>query len=69
MWKKLIISKVTVYGNNTDESVTTTKQLKFTLKKLKRGKSYYIKVQAYEVVNKKKLYGAFSNKIRTKKVK
>lgn len=44
----------------------TTKKAGCTLKKLKKGKKYYVKVRAYKTVNKKKLYGAYS---KVKKVK
>lgn len=47
----------------------TTKKLKATIKKLKKGKRYYIRVQAYKVVNGKKVYGIYSKKVKTKKIK
>ncbi len=33
---------------------------KYTIKKLKKGKKYYVKVRAYKIVSGKKLYGAWS---------
>lgn len=47
----------------------TTKKLNATIKKLKKGKRYYIRVQAYKVVKGKKVYGAYSKKVRSKKIK
>ena len=47
----------------------TTKKLKATIKKLKKGKKYYIRVQAYKVVNGKKVYGLYSKRVKTKKIK
>lgn len=46
-----------------------TKKLKATIKKLKKGKKYFIRVQAYKVVNGKKVYGIYSKKVKTKKIK
>lgn len=47
----------------------TTRKLKVTIKKLRSGKRYFIRIRAYKIVNGKKLYGAYSRKIRTKKIK
>lgn len=47
----------------------TVTKIKYTIKKLKRGKTYYIKAQAYIKVNGKKVYGAWSKPVRTKKIK
>lgn len=47
----------------------TTKKRNYTIKKLKRGKRYFIRVRAYKMVNGRKIYGAYSKKIRTKKIK
>ncbi|MCI9127273.1 MAG: discoidin domain-containing protein [Eubacterium sp.] len=47
----------------------TTKKLSATIKRLKKGKRYYIRVQAYKVVRGKKVYGAYSKKVRSKKIK
>ncbi len=46
----------------------TTKKLKATIKKLKKGKRYFIRVQAYKIENGKKVFGAYSKKVRTKKI-
>lgn len=44
----------------------TTKNQKYTIKKLKAKKTYYIQVRAYQVINGKKKYGAWSNKKKVK---
>ena len=41
---------------------------KTTLKKLKSGKKYYVRVKAYKTVDGKKLYGATSS-VKSVKVK
>lgn len=49
----------------------TTKKIykknKFTIKKLKAGKKYYIKARAYAKVNGKRVYGAWSKKKKIKR--
>lgn len=47
----------------------TVKKNKVTIKKLKRGKKYYFKAQAYKMVNGKKVYGKWSKVKASKKVK
>lgn len=47
----------------------TSKKNKVTIKKLKKGKVYYFKVQAFTKVNGKKVYGKWSAKKRSKKIK
>lgn len=49
-------------------TVKNAKAKKTTLKKLKSGKKYYVKVRAYKTVDGKKLYGAYSE-VKTVKVK
>lgn len=39
---------------------STTDKLKFTVKSLKAGKKYYIKIRAYKTVDGKKVYGKFT---------
>ncbi len=43
-----------------------TKKTKYTIKKLKKKKTYYIRVRAYKMNGKKKVYGKWST---VKKVK
>lgn len=43
-----------------------TKKTKITLKKLDKNSKYYIKVRAYKLVNKAKLYGKWSKKKKVK---
>lgn len=46
----------------------TTKKKKYTIKKLKRNKTYYFKVRAYKGKKKSRVYGAYS-KVRKVKIK
>lgn len=46
-------------------TVAATKA-KVTLKKLKKGKTYYVKVRAFKVVEGNKYYGAYSKKLKVK---
>jgi len=48
------------------KTIKKNKTVSFTKKKLKKGKTYYIKVRAYKKVNGKKIYGAYS---KAKKIK
>lgn len=41
-------------------STKKTKKTAYTLKKLKKGKTYYVRVRAYRTVNGKTYYGAYS---------
>lgn len=50
------------------KKIITTK-VKTTIKKLKKGSRYYIKIQAYKVVKGKKVYGSYCKIVRSKKVK
>ena len=48
--------------------VKNYKKAKFTIKKLKANKKYFIRVRAYKVVNGKVYYGKWSNrKVKFKK--
>lgn len=47
----------------------TTKKLRATIKKLKKGKRYFIRVRAYKIVNGGKVYGLYSKKVKSKKIK
>ncbi|MCR5339444.1 MAG: VCBS repeat-containing protein [Lachnospiraceae bacterium] len=43
------------------------KKAKITVKKLKKGKTYYVRVRAYTLdASKKKVYGAYSDKVKVK---
>ncbi|MBR5438432.1 MAG: hypothetical protein IKV21_05875, partial [Clostridia bacterium] len=48
--------------------VNDAKTVKKTIKKLSKGKTYYVKVRAYKTVNKKPVYGAYSS-VKSIKVK
>lgn len=61
--------KYSLKSNFKKAKTISTKKLKATIKKLKKGKRYFIKVQAYKVVNGKKVYGIYSKKVKTKKIK
>ncbi|MFQ9514873.1 MAG: discoidin domain-containing protein [Eubacterium sp.] len=61
--------KYSLKANFKKAKTITTKKLKATIKKLKKGKRYFIRVQAYKVVNGKKIYGTYSKKVKTKKIK
>ncbi len=70
-WKKLsgAIGYQIQYGTNKKfkkAKVKTTGKTKYTLKKLKKKKTYYIRVRAYQVANGVKVYGKWSG---VKKVK
>ncbi len=56
-------------SNFKNAKTITSKKLTATIKKLKKGKKYYVRVQAYKVVNGKKVYGAYSSKVKSKKIK
>ena len=43
-----------------------TKKTTYNLKKLKKGKTYYIKVRAYKTSNGKKVYGKYSKTVKVK---
>ncbi len=42
-------------------TVTSNKTVKYTVKKLKKNKTYYFKIRTYKTVNGKKVYGAYSS--------
>ena len=60
--------KYRVKGTSSWKTVTTTSKTK-TIKSLKTGKKYQIKVRAYKKVNGTTYYGAWSKVATTKKVK
>lgn len=49
-------------------STKTTKKTTYILKKLKKGKKYYVRVRAYRMTNGKKQYGSYSA-VRSIKIK
>lgn len=56
----------TVNKNFKKKSSVSTKKTTYTIKKLKKGKTYYIRVRAYIMTGKEKVCGAWS---KTRKVK
>ena len=56
------------FTEKTTESVTVNKQQtsKTTLKKLKSGKKYFVKLRAYKSVNGAKVYGSYSKALSVK---
>ena len=48
--------------------IKKAKAVKATLKNLKSGKKYYVRVKAYKTVNKKAVYGSYSN-VKSVKIK
>ena len=50
------------------KTITSAKTVKFVNKSLSKGKTYYYKVRAYRIVDKKKVYGPFSA-VKAAKVK
>lgn len=68
-WKKITASGFQIqYSTNSSfkkaKSVTVkgSKKTSVTIKKLKKGKKYYVRVRAYKTVNGKKHYGTWSAK-------
>ena len=53
-----------VYANNKSfkkaKTVRKANATSYTVKKLKSGKTYYVKARAYKTVSGKRIYGAFS---------
>ena len=68
-WKKVLdVSGYKVYrsakksGNYKLIKTVNSKTLKYTNKKLKKGKRYYYKVRAYKTVKGRKIYSAYSSR-------
>ena len=58
------------FSSKTTKTATVKKgsSKKTTIKKLAKGKTYYVKVRAYKTVDGKKVYGAWSS-VKSVKVK
>ena len=77
-WKKVTDASGYIVEYSTSKKFTkkTTKKVtikkgkttKTTLKKLKSGKKYYVRIKAYKTVNKKTVYGAYSS-VKSVKIK
>ena len=72
-WKKVKGAKAYQLQYATNKNFKTkksiqTKKTKYTIKKLKKKKNYYIRVRAYKMNGKKKVYGKWS-KVKKVKVK
>ena len=48
------------------KTVKGNSKVKYTVKNLKKGKTYYVKSRAYRVVNGKKVYGPYSSTVRVR---
>ncbi len=70
IWKKtggasgyqVCISTDKKFKNNVTKVIVDSKTLSNVFKKLKSGKTYYVKVRAYTTLGNKKYYGKFSSK-------
>ena len=74
-WKRQKEAKGYVIEYSTDKNfkknvskkvIKNNKTTKATLKKLKEGKKYYVRVKAYTVIGGKKVYGARSKAVNAK---
>lgn len=73
-WKKAKnITGVVIYVMNAKKgkfkvlkTIKSNKKTTYTVKKLKKNKTYYFKLRAYKVINGKKVYGKYS---KVKKIK
>ena len=72
-WKKVSgASGYTVYYSTKKTSGFKSKTVKgnskvrYTVKSLKKGKTYYVKSRAYRTVNGKKVYGPYTSLVRVK---
>ena len=48
------------------KTVKGNSKVKYTVKNLKKGKTYYVKSRAYRVVNGKKVYGPYTSTVRVR---
>lgn len=53
-------------GNYKAKVVKGNSKVKYTVKNLKKGKTYYVKSRAYRVVNGKKVYGPYTSTVRVR---
>ena len=58
---ELVYSQKRSFKNAKRVIVKSNKTVSTTIKKLKKGKTYYVKVRAYKKVNGKKIYGSYSS--------
>ena len=72
-WKKVSgASGYTVYYSTKKTSgfksktVKGNSKVKYTVKSLKKGRTYYVKSRAYRTVNGKKVYGPYTSLVRVK---
>ena len=72
-WKKVSgASGYTVYYSTKKTSGFKSKTVKgnskvrYTVKSLKKGKTYYVKARAYRTVSGKKVYGPYTSLVRVK---
>ena len=72
-WKKVSgASGYTVYYSTKKSSgfksktVNGSSKVKYTVKSLKKGKTYYVKARAYRTVSGKKVYGPYTSLVRVK---
>ena len=72
-WKKVSgASGYTVYYSAKKSSgfksktVNGNSKVKYTVKSLKKGRTYYVKARAYRTVNGKKVYGPYTSLVRVK---
>ena len=72
-WKKItctgyeiVYSTSSSFSSATKVDVAKNTTLKKTIKKLKKGKTYYFKVRTYKTVDGKKVYGAYSSVVKAK---
>ena len=75
-WKKvesakgyrIILATNKKFKKNKKNIIVKSNKNKYTIKKLKAKKLYYVKIQAYKLNSGKKVYGKFSD-IKKKKTK
>ena len=71
-WEKVSVTGYEIYSSTDNKkwtkvtTITKNGTLNYNVKKLKPNKTYYFKARAYKTVNKKKVYGSYSNVIYNK---